>query len=95
MARTRKQWLETFIGLADKGAAAIEYRKRLRIKSAPLQVLIKKLTKFRHELNEIVEQEEAVKKKEIARANRLKAAEAARRKRREELERRSSDEAID
>ena len=55
---TRKQWLETFLHLADSGAAAIDYRKRLRLKTNVLGIHIAKLGSYREELAAIIKQEE-------------------------------------
>lgn len=54
---TRKQWLEIFIHLADTGAPALEYRKRLRLKTNALRQHINKLGKYRAELNDILQKE--------------------------------------
>lgn len=53
----RKEWLKTFIWLADNNRPALEYRKRLGVAHAKLPVIIKKLPAFRKELAEILEKE--------------------------------------
>ena len=60
MKRTRKQWLETFIKLAVSGAAALEYRKQLKLKTNVLGPHIKRLGKYQEELAEIKAKESAV-----------------------------------
>jgi len=56
---TRKEWLETFINLADGGAKCVEYRRKLRIKAQNLPTYIKSLGGFRRELGAIKEKEKA------------------------------------
>ena len=55
---TRKQWLELFISLADSGAPALDYRKRLRLKTNVLGGHIANLGKYREELAALVAKEE-------------------------------------
>lgn len=56
----RKQWLETFLKLADNAAPAIEYRKRLRIMSNALGPHVKRITEYRKELQDIYDYENEV-----------------------------------
>lgn len=60
----KRKWLETFIELADSGAPAIEYRKRLRIKVPQLKKHVNKLGEYRKELNDILEEERVKKSRE-------------------------------
>lgn len=57
----RKEWLETFLWLADNNRPAIEYRKRLGVKHNKLPVIIKKIPAFRKELADILAAEQAEK----------------------------------
>lgn len=81
----RKQWLETFLELADKGAPTLEYRKRLRIKVNPLRDHIKNIGSYRKELQDIKDEEERTREK-------ARKADAARKRRLESrLQKRDSD----
>lgn len=59
---TRKQWLETFIHLAVSGASALEYRKRLRLKTNVLRAHVKSLGSYQEELAAILAEELATAK---------------------------------
>lgn len=60
---TRKQWLKTFLHLADSGAAAVDYRKKLRIKTNVLGKHINKLGEYRKELTDIIAEEERIERR--------------------------------
>jgi len=49
----RKEWLKTFIDLADRNAKALEYRKALRIKAQLLPVHVRNLEAYRRELSDL------------------------------------------
>jgi len=66
----RKTWLKTFVGLAVSNAAAIDYRKKLRLKLPAVAHHIKKLAEYREEL-------EAIEKKEVDDERLRKRQEAA------------------
>lgn len=69
---TRKEWLETFLKLADNDAPCVDYRKKLRIVNAKdLSHHIRKLTDYRHELKAINDNEARVAK---LKATRIKSA---------------------
>ena len=59
---TRKEWLETFINLADGGASSLEYRRKLGILAQHLPPHVKSLTAYRNELGEIKQSEELAAK---------------------------------
>lgn len=54
----RKEWLQTFLNLVDKGRPTIEYRKKLRIKVNELPKYIKNIGKYRKELEALLKKEE-------------------------------------
>jgi hypothetical protein len=75
---TRRFWLTTFLKLVDTGAAAIEYRKQLRIKTNFLGPHIKKIDVYRKELAELVAVEKKNAEEQQRKAKAAADAEAAR-----------------
>ena len=69
----RKEWLETFLKLVHGGAATIEYRKRLRLKTPDVAKHIKRIGDYQRELDKILadEYEEAEKQAELKRQENL------------------------
>ena len=47
---TRKEWLETFLHLADNNAIAMEYRRKLGIRAQKLPTFVKRIPGYRKEL---------------------------------------------
>ncbi len=68
----RKEWLETFLRLADSNATTLQYRKLLRLKANALAPHVKNLSVYRQELQDIYEQE---KKREEAKQKKKKIIE--------------------
>ncbi len=54
----RKKWLEKFIWLADRNKPARDFRTKLGIRFADIPKEIKKLGKYREELQDILDLEE-------------------------------------
>jgi len=57
----RKEWLETFLRLADKGANTLEYRRYLRIMAKDLPAHVRAMDNYRRELNELYSTESNTK----------------------------------
>ena len=70
----RKEWLETFLKLVHGGAATIEYRKRLRLKTPDVAKHIKRIGDYQRELDLLTaadEYEEAERQAELRRQENL------------------------
>jgi len=87
----RKQWLETFIELADSGAPALQYRRKLGLKTNVLGTHVKQLGLYRDELNNICEQEEKAKKMEAECERKERDRDAARKRELESRLRKQKD----
>jgi peptidoglycan hydrolase CwlO-like protein len=76
----RKQWLKTFLDLADSNSPTIEYRKKLRLKARELGPHVQNIARYRAELAEILSGEAKVAAEAAAETKKLEDA----KKRREE-----------
>jgi len=72
---TRKEWLETFLTLADRNAPAMQYRRKLGIRAQKLPTFVRQIGSFRKEL-------EKLHAEDIYAANRKKKEESLKKARR-------------
>jgi len=61
----RKRWLTIFLHLADSGAAAVDFRKRLRLKTNVLSNHIKQLDRYRKELAALILEEKLLHEQRV------------------------------
>ena len=71
----RKQWLETFLKLADTGAPVVAYRRHLHLKTNVIKLHVGRISAYRKELADIV-----AKEKEDDRAAEERAANTTRKR---------------
>jgi len=82
---TRKEWLETFLNLADRNASSIEYRQKLGLRAQKLPAFVKNIPGYRKELALLLEEDKHV-------ANRKKKEEALNKARQALQEKKQRDE---